>query len=173
MNVIKSLRVALCLAVVVVMMSAVAGLAATSYTSHYFNGALTVTVATPVGDWDDLEIECLDTDVPADFSTTTPEWAIDPDIDTIAGKTYVRLERTAAISTGETVVIQGPSGRGGDGTIARTLAGVLLDQAKLKPTFIAVQKVPSLTTWGIVILVLGLVIVAGWLMRRKRQPLAA
>lgn len=119
-------------------------LRATSIKSSYDgkNKRVTVEVTGISENWDDLEVQVERGDVAGNFTTPTPNWAVDGIIER-NGKKFVRLKRTPKIASDETVVIEHADDRqrGRNGTVSLTLDNVPFT-SKSGPTLIASRVGP-------------------------------
>ncbi len=102
--------------------------------------------------YDNIEIPCQDKDVVTDFTTPTANWAVDA-VSVIGGRKHVVLKRTPATSASETVLVYGPTHRGGI-HLSQLTSGTTTLLNKSGPTFLIIGAVPAIGPWGLALLAL-------------------
>jgi hypothetical protein len=137
------------------------------------SGAMVVTLK---GDgstqWNDLEIPIRPTDAAGSFSTGSPNWSVSGTV-TISGRSYIRLTRSSTNNTDETITINGPGGRGGNGTIHLTLDNTVISSKSGQTYMTFSGDGPGLGPWGIALLVLLVIGAGSFLVLRSRTRTVA
>lgn len=144
-------KVALCLITVVVLASLWFGVeevqAQGTITSNYINlagggGRLTVTVNLSVLRWNELQIEVSSGDMSGDFKLLSAGWTITGIRQDQLGHWLLGLQRQQPGTGIETVIIDGPEGRGRQGTILLLQNGARQMSTTNAPTFLGVEIAP-------------------------------
>ncbi len=105
-------------------------------------GRLTVTINVSLLRWNELHIEVGAGDVVSDFRLRTPGWIITGIRQDPLGHRLLGLQRERPGTGFETVMIDGPEGRGRLGRIVLFQNGAPLVIATSQPTFLGVELAP-------------------------------
>ncbi|GEM_PF-3990718 len=105
-------------------------------------GRLTVTINVAVQRWNQLYIQVAPTDVAAAFRVRTPGWQIVDVIRDEFGRTMLLLRRAQPKMGLETVIIEGPEGRGRRGVLALAREGFRFLTVTSEPSFLPVELPP-------------------------------
>ncbi len=105
-------------------------------------GRLTITINVSVQRWDQLYIQVAPTDVAASFRVRTPGWRLVGIVRDEFGRSMLALQRAQPKMGLETVIVEGPEGRGRQGTLALGRGGFRFMTVTNEPTFLPVELVP-------------------------------
>jgi len=115
--------------------------------SSYINlagggGRLTVTINVSVLRWNELQVEVSSEDMTGDFKVLTAGWALTGISQDPLGRWLLGIQRQLPATGIETVIIEGPEGRGRQGTIILLQNGARQMSTMNAPTFLGVEISP-------------------------------
>lgn len=113
-------------------------------------GRLTVTINVAVQRWDQLYIQVAPTDRATSFRVRTPGWRISGIVRDDLGRTLLLLQRDRPKMGLETLIVEGPEGRGRQGTLALARGGLRFLTVTDEPTFLPVEVPPVIGGSGAV-----------------------
>ena len=105
-------------------------------------GRLTITINVSVQRWDQLYIQVAPTDIAASFRVRTPGWRLVGIVRDEFGRSMLALQRAQPKMGLETVIVEGPEGRGRQGALALGRGGFRFMTVTNEPTFLPVELVP-------------------------------
>lgn len=106
-------------------------------------GRLTVTINVGLQRWNQLYIQVGATDVTAAFRVITPGWQLSGIVRDEFGRSLLLLRRNRPKVGLETVIVEGPEGRGRLGALALAKDGFRFLTAASEPSFLPVEAPPG------------------------------
>ena len=131
---------------------------------------LTVRVIEPIGNWDDLEVQCAEDAVKADFTLPPGSPWVVKEIITRNHQKYVRLERSLTDQP-QTVELShtGDEDLGAEGVISATLQNGIRHSESGLQTMVPISYYPTLSQWVLIILALSVGGLFVWQLARRRK----